>query len=80
MLKGRATPMGKMTNAYKILTRNSEVKGLLQLSRLRQEDNIKLDLKGTGCEKVGWIHLVQDRISWLALTKAVLNVDSYKLQ
>jgi len=29
--------------------------------RRRWEDNIRMDLKETGWEIVGWVHLVQDR-------------------
>jgi hypothetical protein len=30
----------------------------------RWEDNIKMDLKETGCERVEWIHAAQDRVQW----------------
>jgi len=28
----------------------------------RKEDNIKMNLKGLGCEDVGWIYLAQNRV------------------
>jgi hypothetical protein len=37
------------------------------------EDNIKRDLKETGCENVGCIHLAQDRIQRLAVPNVVMN-------
>jgi hypothetical protein len=28
------------------------------------EDDIKMDLRETGCEDVEWIHLAQDVVKW----------------
>jgi len=41
----------------------------------RWEDDIEMNLKGTGYEDVEWIHLAQDRNQWLALvsTPSLLN-------
>jgi hypothetical protein len=40
-----------------------EGKRLLGRSRCRWDDNIKMDLREIGRERVNWIHLVQDRDS-----------------
>jgi hypothetical protein len=42
--------------------------------RRRWEDNIKMNLKETGCGGVDWIDLVQDRDRWRALVNAVMNL------
>ena len=39
----------------------------------RWEDNIKMDIHEVVCGGVDWIELVQDRDSWRALVKAVMN-------
>ena len=43
-------------------------------SRLRWEDNIKIDLKEVGCGRMDWIELAQDRDRWRALVNAVMNL------
>jgi len=40
----------------------------------RCEDNIKMDLKGRGCEGMDWIHLAQDRVQWQAVVSIVMNL------
>jgi hypothetical protein len=44
--------MGEMRNAYNVLARISEGQRLLGLPRRRWEDNIKMNLKGIGCDVV----------------------------
>jgi hypothetical protein len=51
-------------NAYEVLVRKLEGKGLLGRPRCSWEDNIKIYLKEIGWEGVDWIHLVQDRSQW----------------
>jgi hypothetical protein len=61
-----------MTNekCIKHFIRRSEGKRLLGRSRYRWEDNIKIKLKGIGCEDVNWNHLAQDRYRrWTLLNK-----------
>jgi hypothetical protein len=43
--------IGRMKNAYKLLSENSKEKTTLE-TRSKWEDNIKLDHKETGCEDV----------------------------
>jgi hypothetical protein len=38
------------------------------------EDNIKMDLIETGCGRIDWMHLVQDRGQWWALMNKVVNL------
>jgi hypothetical protein len=56
---GHAAPVTEKRNAYNILIRKSEVKRLYGRPIIRWED-IKIDLKETGRQCVGWIHLAQD--------------------
>jgi hypothetical protein len=39
----------------------------------RWEDDIKMDLRGTGWEDVHSMHLAEDRDQWLALVNTVMN-------
>ena len=34
---------------------------LVKVLRRKLKDNIKMDLKGIGCEGLGWINLIQER-------------------
>ena len=43
-------------------------------SRLKWEDNIKMDLQEVGCEGMDWIELAQDRNRWRALVNVVMNI------
>jgi hypothetical protein len=49
---GHVTRTGEVRNAYKILVENSEGKIRLGGPARRWEDNIEMDLKGTGYEGV----------------------------
>jgi len=42
--------------------------------RRRWEDNNKMTLQGVGCRGMDWIDLAQDRDSWRAFVKAVMNL------
>jgi hypothetical protein len=46
---------------YKILEDKPEGKRPPRIARYIWKDNIKMDLKETGCESVNWIHLAWDR-------------------
>jgi hypothetical protein len=52
----------KMQIAYKSLVGKSEWKRPVGRRRYRWKDNVKIYFKGTGCEGVDWIHLVQKRV------------------
>jgi hypothetical protein len=52
-------------NAYKILAEKPLAKRLLNLSWI-WEDNIKMDLKETGCKDRRGMELSQDRMQWWA--------------
>jgi hypothetical protein len=42
-------------------------------SRLRWEDNIKMDHQELGCGGMEWIELALDRVRWRALVNAGMN-------
>jgi hypothetical protein len=65
--------MGAMRNSY-ILVRKSEVKRPLGRPRCIWENNIKTDLKDSGCDDVEWIHLAQGSNQWKVLVHAVMNL------
>lgn len=49
--------VGHVRNAYKILVGKPEGKTSLWKPRCRGKDNIKIDLKQTGCEGLDCIHV-----------------------
>jgi len=58
---------------YRVLVWKLEVKKPLGRTRLKWEDNIKLDLQEGGCGSMDWISLAQDGDRWRALVNAVMN-------
>jgi hypothetical protein len=50
-----------------------EGKRLLERSRRRWEDNIKMRLREIGFGDVDWINLAQDRGRWRVLVNRVVN-------
>jgi hypothetical protein len=64
-----------MRNTCNILLRRPEEKRPFARPMLRWKDNIRINLKGTGCEGVDWIHLAQDRSQWRALVNTVMVVQ-----
>jgi hypothetical protein len=53
-----------------------EGKGLLGRPRRRRDDNVRMDVRGTGWEGVDWIYLAQDRDQWRDLVNTVMNLGS----
>jgi hypothetical protein len=68
---GHAACIGKERNPYWTLV--GEREGTRSLGRRRWVDNIKMDLRETGCGGMDVIHLVQDRDQWRALVNTVMN-------
>ena len=72
---GHVARMGGSKGAYRVLVGRPEGKRLLGRPGRRWEDNIKMDLKKMGCGGMDWIDLAQDRDSWRALVKVVMNLQ-----
>ena len=66
--------MGEMRDAYRLLVGKREGKRPLVKSRHRWEDNIKMDLQEVECGSVDWVELAEDKVRWLALLNAVMNL------
>jgi hypothetical protein len=43
------------------------------LCNIRRHDNIKMDLKETGCQCVNWIRMVQDVVQWRDFVSMAIN-------
>jgi len=50
-----------------------EVKSPLGRTRLRWDNNIKMDLQEVGCGGMDWIYVAQERDRWRALVNAAMN-------
>jgi hypothetical protein len=59
---------------YGVLFGRPEGKRLLERSRRRWEDNIKMDLMYIGIDGTNWIRLAQDRIHWRAFVSTIMNL------
>jgi len=70
---------GEKRNTYRTLLVKHESKKLHGRSRLRREDNIKLDLKELGCQGVDWIDVTRDRDKWRIVVNTIMKLmDSVK--
>jgi hypothetical protein len=58
---------------YRVLVGKPEGKRPLERSRLRWENNIKMDYQEAECKGMDWINMAQDRDRWRALVNAVMN-------
>ena len=65
---GHVARMGERRGLYRVLVGKPEGKRPLGRSRHIWEGNIKMDL-----QEVDWVELAQDRDSWWAFEKAVMN-------
>jgi hypothetical protein len=58
---GHVTRMGEKRNAYRISVGKPEGKRPLGRPRRRWVDNIKMDLRELGWDRVDWMDMAQDR-------------------
>ena len=72
--------MGQGTGVYSVLVGKPEGKSPLGRTRLRWEENIKMDLQEVrgGCGD--WMELAQDRDRWRALVSTVMNLRVPKMR
>jgi hypothetical protein len=61
-MDGAYSTYGEGRVVYKVYLGKPEVKRPLARSRLRWEDNIKMDLHELECEDMDWIHLSQNAL------------------
>jgi hypothetical protein len=73
-LAGHVARMREDRKVYKIFMGKPEGKRPLERPRRRWDKGIRMDLRETGWENVGWIQLAQDRDRWRALVNAVMNL------
>jgi hypothetical protein len=59
--------MGERRGVYRVLVGNPE------RSRLRWEDNIKMNLQEVRYADMDWIELAEDRDMWRTVVNAVMN-------
>jgi hypothetical protein len=71
---GHVARMGEERKVYTILVGNPEGKRPLGRPMRRWEDEIRKDLRETGCKGVDWIRLALDRDRWQAVVSAVMNL------
>jgi hypothetical protein len=72
---GHVARLGERTNAYRVLVGTPKEKRLRGRSKLRWKDNIKKDLQERELGSMDWIDLTQDRESWWAVLKAVMDIQ-----
>jgi hypothetical protein len=65
--------MGEKRGAYRILVARPKGRRPLRRSRLRWEDNVKMDHLEVGWG-MDWIEVAEDRDRWWALVNAVMNL------
>jgi hypothetical protein len=65
---------GREAKCIRNFGRKSRTGNSTRKSRHAWKDNIRMDLREIGWERVDWMHLVQDRDQWLALVNTVTNL------
>ena len=70
---GHVASMEEGRGVHKVLVGKPEGKRPLGRTRLRWEDNIKMDLREVGRGCGDWMELAQDRDRWRALVSTVMN-------
>ena len=65
---------GSRRGVYRVLVGKLEGKRPLGRTRIRWEDNIKMDLQEVGCRSMDWTKLAQDRERWPAFVIAAMNL------
>jgi hypothetical protein len=71
---GHEACMGEGKGVYRVLVGRPEGKRPLGRPRHRWEDNIKMDLKERGINRVNWILLAQNRVQWWTFMNTVMNL------
>jgi hypothetical protein len=66
--------MGEKRNACKILVGMPEGKRPPGRPRRRWMDNIKMDHRETGWDRMDWIDVAQNRDQWRALVNTAMNL------
>jgi hypothetical protein len=67
--------MGKIINAYKILSGKPEEKRSPGRPRHGCKNNSEMDIKETGCKCVEWIQLACDRNQWWTTMNLTTNLQ-----
>jgi hypothetical protein len=71
---GQVACMRERRGAYKVLVSKPEERWSLERPRRRWEDHIKIYIREVGWENMDWIDVAQNRETWRALVKAVMNL------
>ena len=72
---GHVARMGEKRGVHRVLVGKPEGRRQLGRPRHRWEDNIKMGLQNVGCEGMDFVDAAQDKDSWRALEKVVLNLS-----
>jgi hypothetical protein len=80
---GHVACMGEGRGVYRVLVGRPEGKRPVGRPRRRWEDNIKLDLREIGIDRLNWIQLAQDMVQWRPSLNTVMepsnNILNFKL-
>ena len=73
-MDGAYSTFGGEKRCMQGLVGKPEGKRPLGRSRLRREDNIKMEFQKVRCGGVEWMELAQDRDRWWAFVNAVMSI------